>query len=141
MVPALKLRLGLDQNCYDFLKWYMSRDSKKDWDSPKLLYLNLQGQDIFEELPPNKDSVWHDLNFTAALLLLKVRVALDLRSYQYTTIAVGPKLPRELFDGIITQMRINDTISRKFLAVHEPYLDLWITKLDRHIGMLLDALL
>jgi len=42
LIPSLYLRLGRDQDCYDFLKWwYIGTDSHYDWGNTSLPYLNI----------------------------------------------------------------------------------------------------
>ncbi|CVL03895.1 uncharacterized protein FPRN_11972 [Fusarium proliferatum] len=48
-VPGLYLRLGRDQEAYDFIKWYaMKGGSNYDWRDMSLPFLDLQGEDAFE---------------------------------------------------------------------------------------------
>lgn len=50
LVPALYLRLGEDQACYDFLKWWYTRgcDGGYDFGNTDLPYLDIKDADIFE---------------------------------------------------------------------------------------------
>lgn len=80
-VPTLLLRLGRDQEAYDFVKWYerVPRDTYR-WGDPAEPFLNLTNEDVTEE--------WDDLALRrlgvdklpllTSLVLLKVRLALDL---------------------------------------------------------------
>ncbi|KAI6366491.1 hypothetical protein MCOR25_005138 [Pyricularia grisea] len=81
IVPTLLLRLGRDQEAYDFIKWYATvpHDTYK-WGDPAEPFLNLSNEDATEELDDMtiKNLIVEKLPFLAALVLLKVRLALDL---------------------------------------------------------------
>ncbi|KKP06420.1 hypothetical protein THAR02_01471 [Trichoderma harzianum] len=51
MVPAVMLRLDLDQECYDFVRWWATcdPDGRYDWGDMDLPYLDLHGADVFEK--------------------------------------------------------------------------------------------
>ena len=51
-VPVLLLRLDRDQECYDFAKWYetVGRRGDYDWGNMDLGFLDLKGEDAFEEV-------------------------------------------------------------------------------------------
>ncbi|KAK7953868.1 hypothetical protein PG988_014562 [Apiospora saccharicola] len=84
-VPVLYLRLGRDQEAFDFLKWYATRGTSGDynWSDMSQPFLDLKGEDAFEDMTtPLKKVV--DLSFLASMTLLKTRLMLDLvalRSY------------------------------------------------------------
>lgn len=105
MVPALKLRLGRDQECYDFIKWHATtgQEAKYDWSDLKNPFLDLKGEDVFENLPPNVTQRFASLLHTVALTLLKLRLKLDLRSLQQSSVT-GTKLPQEIMDNIREQL-------------------------------------
>ncbi|TLS28282.1 hypothetical protein PpBr36_00013 [Pyricularia pennisetigena] len=81
IVPTLLLRLGRDQEAYDFIKWYATvPHDRYKWGDPAEPFLNLSSQDATEELDDTalaKLSL-EKLPLLAALVLLKVRLALDL---------------------------------------------------------------
>lgn len=100
MAPALMLRLGRDQEAYDFMKWYATsgEDPDYDWGDLELPYLDLKGENAFE--PP---TLWagefDNFTFKIALTLLKLRLLLDLISLQ-NSMKIAEKLPQELVDNI-----------------------------------------
>ena len=49
-IPALYLRLGRDQECYDFVKWWATTGEREsyDWDEVKEPFLDVKGADVFE---------------------------------------------------------------------------------------------
>ncbi|KAK7222911.1 hypothetical protein V2G26_010914 [Clonostachys chloroleuca] len=80
-VPALYLRLGRDQDAYDFIKWYADRgDSNYNWRDMSLPYLDMHGEDTFEAV--NEKPHHADLSFLIALTLIKTRLMKDLESLQ-----------------------------------------------------------
>lgn len=80
-VPALYLRLGRDQEAYDFIKWYaVGPDSHYNWHDTSLPYLNLHDQDAFEAV--FEKTHYYNVSFTVALTLIKIRLMKDLESLQ-----------------------------------------------------------
>lgn len=78
-VPVLYLRLGRDQDAFDFLKWYAVRGtaSDYDWSDMSQPFLDLKGEDALEDVSTHLRRVV-DLSFLAAMTLLKTRLMLDL---------------------------------------------------------------
>jgi hypothetical protein len=80
LLPCTWLRLGRDQDVYDFLKWWATtgRASDYDWGNMDLPHLDVKGADAFEpmDLPDRKHQSLAEL---MALLLIKVRLVLDLK--------------------------------------------------------------
>ncbi|KAI1070902.1 hypothetical protein LB507_011016 [Fusarium sp. FIESC RH6] len=80
-VPALYLRLGRDQEAYDFIKWHATvPDEKYEWNNPDSPYLDLHDQDAFE--PVFEKTYYYNVAFTVALTLIKIRLMKDLESLQ-----------------------------------------------------------
>ncbi|KAH6987047.1 hypothetical protein EDB80DRAFT_731294 [Ilyonectria destructans] len=86
IIPHLLLRLGRDQECYDFLKWWATIDNKDhdtgryDWSDATLPYLDIRGADVFEPA----DMFFSEapsLSHLVALTLLKLRLYLDLDAF------------------------------------------------------------
>ncbi|KAM0700537.1 hypothetical protein Q7P35_012258 [Cladosporium inversicolor] len=52
LVPALHLRLGREQACYDFIKWWYTRAQDENYDSGNtdLLHLEIENANAFEPL-------------------------------------------------------------------------------------------
>ncbi|KAI3326777.1 hypothetical protein HD806DRAFT_417705 [Xylariaceae sp. AK1471] len=78
-VPGLLLRLGRDQDAYDFLKWWMQDHFTYDWGDNTLPYLDLKGEDAFETVEETWLKEITDVSHLAALTLLKIRLLLDIR--------------------------------------------------------------
>lgn len=81
IVPGLMLRLGQEQECYDFLKWWATTgsDGEYDWGDTSLPYLDIHNADAFE---PINTLGAKNLSLTqlAVLALLKLRLYLDLEA-------------------------------------------------------------
>lgn len=112
MVPALMLRLGQDQNCYDFIKWYMTTGTRDDydWGDMSLGFLDIKDADAFEAAA-YLCGQWNALNHTIQATLLKVKLLLDLKALQNSVIAVGEKVPAEILDGIQANILLSPIIA------------------------------
>ncbi|KAK8034505.1 hypothetical protein PG993_009500 [Apiospora rasikravindrae] len=77
-VPVLYLRLGRDQDAFDFLKWYAVKGTDDyDWYTMSQPFLDLKGEDALEDLSEDFRKV-KDLSFLATMTLVKTRLMLDL---------------------------------------------------------------
>ncbi|KAI0895717.1 hypothetical protein F4806DRAFT_467700 [Annulohypoxylon nitens] len=85
IVPATMLRLDLDQECYDFMKWWATCDPNGtyDWGDMSLPYLNLHGANALED-PGFLIGKYASLNFLVALLILKLKLLVDIRNLKVT---------------------------------------------------------
>ncbi|XDG08566.1 hypothetical protein ABKA04_008181 [Annulohypoxylon sp. FPYF3050] len=85
IVPATMLRLDLDQECYDFMKWWATcdPDGTYNWGDMSLPYLNLHGADALED-PGFLIGKYTSLNFLVALLILKLKLLVDIRNLKVT---------------------------------------------------------
>ncbi|KAL8997097.1 MAG: hypothetical protein Q9169_003533 [Polycauliona sp. 2 TL-2023] len=114
LVPAILLRLGRDQDCYDFCKWYATSGSQSNynWGDMEQGFLDVKNADVFEPLIDGFLSKYGDLSFTVALTLLKIRLLLDLQALQNSA-AIGSKVPREILDSVrshlVTTVICNNT--------------------------------
>jgi ribonuclease HI len=77
-IPPLLLQLGREQECYDFLKWWVTVDPNYDWGNTGLPYLNIKDANVFEPLDWSQASFGH----LVALTLLKLRLLLDFQAYE-----------------------------------------------------------
>ncbi|KAI0885919.1 uncharacterized protein GGS22DRAFT_162295 [Annulohypoxylon maeteangense] len=82
-VPALYLRLGRDQEAYDFIKWYgtIGAQSGYEWGNPESPFLNLHDEDVFEPLGGIAKALF-DLSIIVSLVNVKVRLLLDIRGLE-----------------------------------------------------------
>ena len=94
-VPSLLIRLGRDQEAYDFMKWYATtgQDSRYDWGDMDLPFLDVKGADMLESpkgLWPNR---MFDVSHSAAVALIKVRALLNVQAIQNAKMALPGTLP------------------------------------------------
>ena len=105
LVPALALRLGKDQECYDFCKWWATTgdDSHYDWGNMSNPYLDVKNADVFES--PRKYFVkeFGSLSHIVAIALLKIRLLMDVRALQNSSV-IGHKVPQEILDSVRGQL-------------------------------------
>lgn len=83
IIPGLMLRLGKDQECYDFAKWWSIIDEKSDydWGDANLPYLDIRNADAFEHVG-YLCRRYIDVSQVVAVVLLKIRLLLDLNTLQ-----------------------------------------------------------
>ncbi|TLD31495.1 hypothetical protein PspLS_02268 [Pyricularia sp. CBS 133598] len=82
-IPPLMLRLGKDQECYDFLKWWGTTPVHSPcFHDIYLPYLNLKGSNAYEDHKWIFSSSSLELPMVVALMLLKIRLYLDLKLVQ-----------------------------------------------------------
>ncbi|KAI0381157.1 hypothetical protein F5Y04DRAFT_255899 [Hypomontagnella monticulosa] len=115
MIPATMLRLDLDQECYDFIKWWETSgtSSTYDWGDTTLPYLDIHGADAFED-PKFILREFADLNFAVAITILKLKLLIDIRNLKITRkILARRRLPAELRDQIEKEV-LRSPLSAKF---------------------------
>ena len=83
IIPHLLLRLGREQKCYDFLKWWGIVDDVYDWHDVTKPYLDIRNADAFEPVDIFRSGDFK-LSFSqlVALTLLKLRLYLDLEAFK-----------------------------------------------------------
>ncbi|KAK0710175.1 hypothetical protein B0T26DRAFT_724270 [Lasiosphaeria miniovina] len=85
IVPGLLLRLGREQECYDFIKWWATINDEDryngdyDWGNYELPHLDLHGEDPFEAIDRVAAG---SLSHVVILTLLKLRLILDLERFE-----------------------------------------------------------
>lgn len=137
ILPALKLRLG--QDCYDFIKWHATtgQDDQYDWGDLDNPFLDLKGEDAFETLPANTTHRFSALPHTVALTLLKLRLKLELRVLQQSSV-LGTKVPQEIVDNIREQV-VGDIVSRRKDIMDATDLTPLDKELDKQIQALIET--
>ena len=113
LVPALFLRLGNDQGCYDFCVWYATtgQEGDYDWGDMELGFLDVKDANVFEPIPKNMIGRYFGLSHTVAITLLKIKLLMDVQTLRDSSI-VGEKVPQEIIDGIRTQLVTGTAIAR-----------------------------
>lgn len=126
LVPAMLLRLGREQECYDFVKWYqtMGQDDEYDWGDLSLPYLNVVNADALES-PEYLCDAWGSLGHNSAITLLKINILLDLQLLQSSDV-LAAKVPSEIV-GEIQRFVPRSTIisgNKKFMDCRDlgPYI-------------------
>ena len=105
LVPALDLRLGRDQECYDFCKWWATtgQEGDYDWGDMDNPYLDVKFADVLEPPLKNFISSYSSLSHSTAITLLKIRILIDVRGLQNSSM-IGNKVPREILDSVRGQL-------------------------------------
>ena len=105
MVPALYLRLGKDQECYDFCVWYATtgEDSHYDWGDLDLPFLDVRNADVFEPLRKHMAGKYIQLNHVVGITLLKIRLLLLVQALRNASM-LAEKVSQELLDAIRVQL-------------------------------------
>ncbi|KAK4147308.1 uncharacterized protein C8A04DRAFT_34041 [Dichotomopilus funicola] len=80
-VPALLLRMGMEQECYDFIKWFATLERERyDWENKNLPFLDIRFADVFEPVGVFCKGTDVTLSHLAVLALLKLRIRFDLEA-------------------------------------------------------------
>lgn len=144
LVPALYLRLGKEQACYDFIKWWHTVAQDEDYDSGNtdLPHLDIENDNAFEPLEVLQMG-YAALPHRAMLCLLKWRLRSDLQDLKHASIAAGERVPAELLNNIRSHMlnpaaQNNTTLTRdvengRDIGGH-------ISQLEQQVDALFDAL-
>lgn len=123
MVPALFIRLGRDQDAYDFAKWWTTRGRGYHWGDMSLPHLHLKDEDAFEE-PKWWIGSQVGLSHASAVMLVKVRILGDLRSMQNAERALQVRgggelvLPREIIDQIRGELVSGGVVAKRRDLIH-----------------------
>ncbi|VUC28682.1 unnamed protein product [Clonostachys rosea] len=121
IIPALYIRLGMDQEAYNFLDWWFATSNGpfSQWTSMDLPFLDpdYQQKDILAPLEDSWDSVGaFSLNQWVAVLLIKMKVLLDLRAMQNARRAFHGVIPTELIDIIRMKLSVTPAASQNRVA-------------------------
>lgn len=123
VLPTLHLRLGRDQECYDFIKWWANTASNADynWSNRDAPYLDVRDADALE-CPVQGLSIDDGINLShgACVALIKVRILLDLRNMQNLARAFHGVLPQEIIDIIRGQALISSVLAARKDIIQAP---------------------
>ena len=113
LVPAVDLRLGKDQECYNFCKWcaIKGRGRQFDWNSwDHFSSSNLEqdSSDVFEPVANLSIDQATPLSHMSAIILLKIRILLTLRAVDNADLLPG-MIPGDIF-YCIRSLIVQDTI-------------------------------
>ena len=107
LIPDALLDLGRDQECYDFVKWWVikgggSKVERVSFGEAAPSYLDSQDEDIYEDF--DEFDLEHmaetQLGCLIALHLIKLRLLIDLRTV-LSCRELQQKLPPELMDQVL----------------------------------------
>lgn len=120
MAPSLMLRLGRDQDAYDFVKWWATcdPDGHYDWGNMALPYLDTKAADVLEE-PTWWTGDFLDLSHASAVILIKLRILLKLLDLQNTTRAFqASTIPWEIVNLVRGELLSHSAVAgRQDLAI------------------------
>lgn len=106
LVPALFMRLGRDQEAYDFVKWYATAGDQTDydWGDMELPFLDVKDADVFET-PVEKwtGEGWLEMSHVVAVILIKIRILSDLEGALNATVAFEGSVAEEIIEVIRQQ--------------------------------------
>lgn len=132
-VPALYLRLGRDQDAYDFIKWYaVGATSTYDWGDMSLPYLNLKNQDAMEECEEYAKT-FRDLGFIGPMTVVKIRLLLDLKMLEKQVKKHGPADHEKKMEWIKEHATSDILFGRRNIVELDDYSSL-IKKLEEQVN-------
>ncbi|KAH9895504.1 hypothetical protein F4778DRAFT_275131 [Xylariomycetidae sp. FL2044] len=125
-VPALLLRLGRDQECYDFIKWWGTTAAESHYNSSDMdiPFLDIKDADVVEDpqfLLGNYN--YGMLSHRVAGLLIKFKMLVDIRSIKIArkVVTATRRLPVELWEGVERHV-IHSPLSVQFVGRPHPEL-------------------
>ncbi|KAI9720085.1 MAG: hypothetical protein M1828_005813 [Chrysothrix sp. TS-e1954] len=137
MAPAFYLRLGYDQQAYDFMKGYFTRGDDPEQSQPyeEEPDLSIQGADAFED-----PDVWmhqsFDLIHKSAVMLIKLRLLRDLRNLQHWTDSrPQSKIPQEICDEI-SKYLVGNVVSSRIDIISQGDQSKRITQIQTQVDQL-----
>ena len=119
LAPALKLRLGRDQECYDFCKWYATTGdaSDYDWGDMSVPFLDVKNADVFESPRETFTNRYGSLSRSSAIALLKIRLLMDVRALQHSAM-IRNRVPQEILDSVRGQLVSGSIIAGNKSVMH-----------------------
>ena len=114
LIPSIMLRLGLDQDCYDFVKWWATcdPDGRYDWGNMSLPYLSVKNADVFESLDwlTSRNS---ELQHVCSLAIIKIKLITGLTDMRNSDF-LSKSLPTETVDHIKDIIPKSSAIPKSF---------------------------
>ena len=136
--PHCLLRLGRDQECYDFVKWYATTgQGSYDWGNMSLPYLDIVDADVFES-PKYVCRKYPDLSHLVCTTLLKIKLWKDLEALGSATF-LEKRLPRELIDRIKYFIPRSDILRKNGIMMTSGQRLELISRLEIQIDVLFEA--
>lgn len=125
-VPALYLRLGRDQEAYDFLRWYSDKAPSYDWEDVEQPFLDVKGADALERIDPKSGLINTDLSFKVALLLLKSRLFADVSQLEGFLQKLGDKAPRDRMEIVREECLSDVMLNRRDIVDADDYVPIMV---------------
>lgn len=140
LVPALKLRLGKDQECYDFCVWYATtgQEGDYDWGDLDLPFLDVVNADFLELVPENTLSKYGGLSHTVGMALLKIKLLFTVQALRNAWM-LAEKVSQEILDAICSQLVSGTLMADREDIINWGDLTELIRRLQGHITMLYRA--
>lgn len=126
IVPGLLMRLGRDQKCYDFLKFWQEvfHGMHSDHGDENGAFLHIRDADSFEDVDLFC-SKYTPLSYLVPLALLKTKLLLDLLAVRNSeTSEISAKVPREILNIIQHQAVRTDIIEKRLNVLQSQEQDL-----------------
>lgn len=111
-IPALYLRLGRDQEAFDFLKWYADASPEFDWNDVEKPMLDVKGADAFAPVEVERSGLGMDLSFKLALLLVKARLFVDVSLLEGFLQKLGKDAPADKME-IVEEEAMTDILPNR----------------------------
>lgn len=137
LIPAFFLRLGRDQDCYDFVKWWYQAKVQEidyDWGDTSLPFLHIRNANALESVeymcryPPYLSNV-------VAITLLKIKLLLDVKSLKNSS-ALTDQLPIEIIENIQRYIPESTIISSNRTTIYHSDHDSLIATLSSQVDLL-----
>ncbi|KAG4068553.1 hypothetical protein HA402_004894 [Bradysia odoriphaga] len=129
VVPALFVRLGKDQECYDFIKYSAMVGCNFNWTN-----INVRDADAFEPIDVF-DGVKPTLEYALAAFLIKMRLLTDLKTLQSSLFLYTYfPFPQELVDRI-RKLAIDEIVAARtefFYSENlDPMIEMLVTQIEQ----------
>lgn len=136
--PPFMLRLGKDQECYDFIKWWdtIGIDPNHNFRDLRRPHLDIRNSNAFESVETflGRHS---SLTMLVCLMLVKIKLLLDLKRLKDTQI-LETKLPTELIDHIRQYIPMSQIISSRSNLINQGEWKKEIKSLNQQVSRLFD---
>lgn len=111
--PTLMLRLGRDQQCYDFVKWYATtgRRGDLDWNDMRQPYLNTANSNYLEDVTVFIKNSPKYIYHVMLVVLIKIRL-LQHTDNLWNSMFLYQILPTEIADEI-RNMVVDSTVAKE----------------------------
>jgi len=133
LTPHVLIRIGKDQEAYDFMMWWSTTGQKSNynWADTKVPFLDVKNADVFEDPSGIFLRKYSDSSHAIAVALIKLRLLIDLRALQNSNM-MRCKLPQEVIDRVREQL-VSNPVRNNREILHSADLTPQITKLEAQV--------